>query len=109
MRFAMTAGSVQRLGRYAGAAILLAATLLVSPPLAGITAAAPAPMVASPRPEVGVSATTAHEETTSTTRPRAGHDAATSGWLPLVLAAIIFLALLAPAYGSHSHAHWHRH
>jgi hypothetical protein len=110
MRFAMTAGTVRRLGRCASAAILLAATLLLSPPLAGITAAAPAPTVASPRPEVGVSATTAHEETTSTTRPpRAEHDAATSGWLPLVLAAIIFLALLAPGYGSHSHAHWHRH
>jgi hypothetical protein len=111
MRFAMTAGTVRRRGGCASAAILLAAILLVSPPLAGPAAAAPVPVLASPRPEVRVSATTAVEatSTTSTIRPRAGHDAATSGWLPLVLAAIFFLALLTPAYGSHSHAHWHRH
>jgi hypothetical protein len=102
MRPAPEISTIRSSGFRAVAVVVLSITLLLSPALEGSAAA---------RPKADRPATTAvAKAVTSTSQPPAGRAATPrSGALPLVLAAILLLALLDPPFGFHSHRHWHRH
>ena len=111
MRPAPEISAIRSSGLRAVAVVALAAMLLVSPALAGLGAARPAPIEATTGSRADRPATTVQVEgATSTSRPPAGRASASwSPMLPLVLAAIVLLALLDPPSGFHSHRHWHRY
>jgi hypothetical protein len=92
-------------------AVVLAIVVMVSVPSPGNADTAPSAPHAWAGPNAGgAPVTTSTKATTSTNaheQRRTVRDAGTT--LPLVLAAIIFLALLVPASGFHSHRHWHSH
>jgi hypothetical protein len=92
-------------------AVIVVAALLLLLSAPGATAAADAP---PPRPAMssdnaaGVRSDTPARTTTSTTRTsrQPSGDSANVA-LPLILAALVLLALLGPPTGYHSHGHWH--
>ena len=91
------------------AIVVAALLLLISAPAAIDARDAPAPRRASidVRADAALGDTSART-TTSTSRPPPQPSSETSsGVLPLVLAALLFLALLVPSAGYHSHRHWH--
>jgi hypothetical protein len=92
------------------AVVACAVTLVVWPAGAVIVAAEPA-LGATGGPKADGPATTATAEvTTSTSRPPAARGpVASSLVLPLVLAALLVLALLDPPPRFYSHRYWHRY
>lgn len=88
--------------------VALGLALLVAAP--GATGASDAPQLASTSSHVGGAvAGTSARTTTSTSRPPQQQPSAdpSSPVLPLVLAALLFLALLVPTTRYHAHGHWH--
>jgi hypothetical protein len=111
MRPAREIHIVQSAGFRRIAVVALAVTLLVWPAGAVIAAAEPAPLEATAGPKAGGPATTATAGAmTSTSRPPAGRGpAASSAVLPMVLAALLVLALLDPPPRLYPHRYWHRY
>jgi hypothetical protein len=59
-------------------------------------------------PVAAAATTTSRPSTTRADQPREERQSRTSSLLlPLVLAAILFLAVLGPSSTSHTHRHWH--
>jgi hypothetical protein len=90
---------------------VLALALVVLPlvPRSAVAAPAAGPPPAAVAPEAG--ATTTSTSTPATSPADGGRErgpGASDVVLPIVLAALLFLALLGPPHGlSHSHRHWH--
>ena len=91
----------------AAGALAVVIAVLLSVPAAGNPGVRPAPTAASGDGAGAVTGTSA-KPTTSTGRAGQQRSADPPGTLlPMVLAAILFLALLAPVSGFHWHGHWH--
>jgi len=95
--------------RRCAAIVVAALLLLISAP--GATAAPDAPTLrpaSNSRHARGALSDTSVRTTSSTTRsPGQPSGDSSNGVLPLILAAILLLALFAPSTGYHSHGHWH--
>lgn len=91
-------------------AIAVAIAVLGSASCAGAADVAPATPGDGVTAAAGSAVTTTSARTTTSTIG-AGRQAGTESneMLPLLFAAIVFLVLLVPASGFHSHGHWHRH
>jgi hypothetical protein len=89
--------------------VVLSLVLLVAVPGATGASDAPAPRAAPTSSHLGGPlAGTSRRTTTSTSRPPQQTSAdPSSPVLPLVVAALLFLALLVPTTSYHSHGHWH--
>jgi hypothetical protein len=111
MRPAREISTVRSPGVRAVAVAALAVMLLLSPALLASAVAGPVPLEAAMGPKADRPATTAAAEAaTSTSRPPSSRASAPwSAVLPLVLVAILVLALLDPPSGFHTHQHWHRY
>lgn len=111
MRPAREIHIVQSAGFRRIAVVALAVTLLAWPAGPVIAAAEAAPLAATAGPKADGPATTATAGAmTSTSRPPADRrPAASSAVLPIVLAALLVLALLDPPPRFYSHRYWHRY
>jgi hypothetical protein len=111
MRSAKEISAVRSPGFGAFAVLALAVVLLLSPALVRFAVAGPVSLEATRSREADRPATTdTAKAVTSTSRPPAGRASASwSPVLPLVLAAILVLAVLDPPSGFHLHQHWHRY
>jgi hypothetical protein len=95
--------------RRCAAIVVAALLLLISAPGATAASDAPTPRPASTRPHArGAHSDTSARTVTSTTRsPRQPSGDSSNDVLPLILAALLLLALFGPSTNYHSHGHWH--
>jgi hypothetical protein len=91
------------------AIVVAALLLLISAPAVTDARDAPAPRPAliGSRAEAALGDTSARTTTSTSRPPQQPSSDASSIVLPLVLAALLFLALLVPSTGYHWHRHWH--
>jgi hypothetical protein len=88
--------------------LALAAALAAAVLVLGLCSGAASAAAAAPEQAQEPVTTTTSRPVPSTSAPQRDGEPGSSGWmLPMVLAAIIFLALLGPTSWSHSHGHWH--
>ena len=105
----LVAGSLTLRRRMMLITVAVMLVILAPGPVGADEALGPRPALASPH-DGGAVTDTAAPATTSTSRPRQGPSADSSSTvLPLLLAAILFLALLVPSTTYHSHGHRHPH